>query len=195
MNICAPLTSLHSNQTLSSPLLQRSLWACGSVCRSPWQSYWRFLHPSRVSETAATAHKADPYLELREGTNKAVFPSGAPHYVSCEDHLPDKTHCCFPSCKSKDLFPPHCEQTCNFQCTGTSCQPLHACKSKKKSLMSFAGDSVQWDSINNHWVNTLTSNWDGIGFLIGSGLTVVHFFLSWELTSTTRLSFAQLRQR
>lgn len=34
-----------------------------------------------------------------------------------------------------------------------------------------------------------------MGFLVGSGLTVVHFFLSWELTSTTRLSFAHLRQR
>lgn len=40
-----------------------------------------------------------------------------------------------------------------------------------------------------------TSNWDGMGFLVGSGLTVVHFFLSWELTSTTRLSFAHLRQK
>lgn len=34
-----------------------------------------------------------------------------------------------------------------------------------------------------------------MGFLVGSGLTVVHFFLSWELTSTTRLSFAHLRER
>lgn len=33
-----------------------------------------------------------------------------------------------------------------------------------------------------------------MGFLVGSGLTVVHFFLSWELTSTTRLSFAHLRE-
>ncbi len=41
----------------------------------------------------------------------------------------------------------------------------------------------------------LTSNWDGMGFLVGRGLTVVHFFLSWELTSTTRLSFAHLRQK
>lgn len=42
--------------------------------------------------------------------------------------------------------------------------------------------------------HTQTSNWDGMGFLVGSGLTVVHFFLSWELTSTTRLSFAHLIQ-
>lgn len=40
-----------------------------------------------------------------------------------------------------------------------------------------------------------TSNWAGIGFLVGSGLTVVHFLLSLELTSTTRLSFAHLKQR
>lgn len=33
-----------------------------------------------------------------------------------------------------------------------------------------------------------------MGFLVGSGLTVVHFFLSWELTSTTRLSFAHLKE-
>lgn len=42
---------------------------------------------------------------------------------------------------------------------------------------------------------TLTSNWDGMGFLVGSDLTVVHFFLSWELTSTTRLSFAHLSEK
>lgn len=40
-----------------------------------------------------------------------------------------------------------------------------------------------------------TSNWDGMGFLVGSGLTVVHFRLSWELTSTTLVSLAHLRQR
>lgn len=43
-----------------------------------------------------------------------------------------KTHCCFPSCMSKGLFLLHCEQTCNSQCTGTSCQLSHACKSKKR---------------------------------------------------------------
>lgn len=39
-----------------------------------------------------------------------------------------------------------------------------------------------------------TSNWDGMGFLVGSGLTVVHFRLSWELTSTTLVSLAHLRR-
>lgn len=39
-----------------------------------------------------------------------------------------------------------------------------------------------------------TSNWIGIGFLVGSDRTVVHFFLSWELTSTTRLSLVHLSQ-
>lgn len=38
-----------------------------------------------------------------------------------------------------------------------------------------------------------TSNWDGMGFLVGSGLTVVHFRLSWH-TSTTLVSLAHLRQ-
>lgn len=34
-----------------------------------------------------------------------------------------------------------------------------------------------------------------MGFLVGRGLTVVHFFLSWELTSTTLRSLAHLRRR
>lgn len=34
-----------------------------------------------------------------------------------------------------------------------------------------------------------------MGFLVGSGLTVVHFLLSRELTSTTLVSLAHLRQR
>lgn len=110
---------------LNSPLLQHSLSACGSVCHSPWQSYWRFPHPSQASETAATAHKVDPYLELNKGMKC--------DYLCCitylRDHLLDKTHCCFPSCRSKGLFLLHCEQTCNSQCTGTSCQLSHACKS------------------------------------------------------------------
>lgn len=39
-----------------------------------------------------------------------------------------------------------------------------------------------------------TSNWEGMGFLVGRGLTGVHFFLSCEVTSTTLRSLAQLRQ-
>lgn len=41
-------------------------------------------------------------------------------------------------------------------------------------------------------INKNTSNWTGIGFLVGSDRTVVHFFLSCELTSTTRLSLVHL---
>lgn len=43
-------------------------------------------------------------------------------------------------------------------------------------------------------IQRCTSNWAGIGFLVGSERTVVHFFLSWELTSTTRLSLVHLSQ-
>lgn len=63
----------------NSPLPQRSLLACGSVCRSPELSYWRSLRPSQASETAATAHKADPYLELNEGIKMSAITSGASH--------------------------------------------------------------------------------------------------------------------
>ena len=41
---------------------------------------------------------------------------------------------------------------------------------------------------------TPTSNWDGMGFFVGSGRIVIHFLRSMELTSTTRLSFAHLHQ-
>lgn len=53
-----------------SPLLRRSPWACGSVCRSPGHSCSSFHPPSRASATAATARIADPYLQLDEETDQ-----------------------------------------------------------------------------------------------------------------------------
>lgn len=66
---------------------------------------------------------------------------------------------------------------------------------KEKKFMIIAGDVFKQEADNLGGKRKHTSNWDGMGFLVGSGLTVVHFFLSWELTSTTRLSFAHLRER
>lgn len=50
------------------------------------------------------------------------------------EKLVSKTHCCFPSCRSKGLFLLRCEQMCSSQCTDTSCQRSHACKSKENNI-------------------------------------------------------------
>lgn len=61
---------------------------------------------------------------------KSGGESAAPH-TNHRSNSGVRTHCCFPSCRSKGLFLQHCEQMCNSQCTDTSFQQSHACKSKK----------------------------------------------------------------
>lgn len=70
LTLFLPRPGLKPAPLSDSPLLRRSLWACGSVCRSPARSCWCFPPPSRASVTAATARKADPYLQLKEGTRQ-----------------------------------------------------------------------------------------------------------------------------
>lgn len=111
----------------NSPLPRRSLWACGSASRSPGQSCWSSPPPSRASETAATARRADPYLRLNEETDQ---PGGAKGRAP----VPGETHCCFPSCRSRGLALLHCVQRCSSQRTGTSSQLLCACISVGRQL-------------------------------------------------------------
>lgn len=65
-------------ENVYSPPPRRSLSACGSVYRSPWQSYWKCPHSSRVSGTAAIVHKADPYLELCQSKGWECSPTHKP---------------------------------------------------------------------------------------------------------------------
>ncbi len=73
----------------------------------------------------------------------------------------------------------------NYSRDSDSINNIHFCSYWKQGPFFFA-----W---NKHI--TLTSNWAGMGFLVGRVRTVVHFFRSIELTRTTRLSLDQLVHR
>lgn len=118
---------------MDSPLPQCHLWACGSVCRSPALRCWPSLHPSLTSETAATAHKAAPSLQLnrveREGRQCDDAGLKRPE-VHSDMHW--KAYCCSPSCRSKGLFLQRCAQMCSSQCRHTSSRLSRACRSRNR---------------------------------------------------------------
>lgn len=74
----------------------------------------------------------------------------------------NRTHCCFPSCRSKGLSPPHCEQMCSSQCTDTSCQLSRACKSttdQQKHLLNIP--LKHYLATVECWNTHLELRWDG----------------------------------
>lgn len=144
---------------MDSPLPQHSLWACGSVCRSPALRCWPSLHPSPASETAATAHKAAPSLQLHrvkrggERDDRQCDDTGfkTPEVNSDKDW---KTYCCSPSCRSKGLFLRRCAQMCNSRCRRTSSRPSRAYRSRKRreGLSELMGEV---------WFNQKQWSWKG----------------------------------
>lgn len=123
---------------MDSPLPQRRLWACGSVCRSPALRCWPSLHPSPASETAATAHKAAPSLQLhrvkREGGRRGDRQCDDTGFKTPEVNSDKdwKTYCCSPSCRSKGLFLRRCAQMCSSRCRRTSSRPSRAYRSRQR---------------------------------------------------------------